>query len=330
MPRSYPTASTVNRSARPKEVSSVGAPYDCAISNDFVHRAFFYRDEHEWLAGLVPFITDAVQADEPVLVAVGEQRIPALRSALGLAAAAVEFVPMELVGKNPGRIISAWHDFVERYPGQRLRGVGEPVWPGRREDEVVECQHHEQLLNLAFQGRDFQLLCPYDIGQLPSDVVDEAHRSHSHLDDQQPNPAFALQAWNEAQLPPAPANVATVSVTIDNLRTVRRMVADRASQAMADQHRIDDLVLAVSEVATNSIEYGGGGVLSLWVEHDRLVCEVTNTGRLHDPLVGRRRPPPDASRGRGVWMANQICDLVQLRTADHGTVVRLTMELTPA
>ena len=85
-------------------------------------------------------------------------------------------------------------------------------------------------------------------------------------------------------------------------------------------------MLAVNEAAANSIVHGGGhGVLRTWSENGSLVCEVRDRGRITDPLVGRRRPPLDATTGRGVWLAHQICDLVQLRSGADGTVVRVHM-----
>jgi hypothetical protein len=39
--------------------------------------------------------------------------------------------------------------------------------------------------------------------------------------------------------------------------------------------------------------------------------------------VGRLRPPVDSAGGRGLWLANQLCDLVQVRALDEGNVVRL-------
>jgi hypothetical protein len=50
---------------------------------------------------------------------------------------------------------------------------------------------------------------------------------------------------------------------------------------------------------------------------------VLDAGRVDDPLVGRRPPRPDSDSGRGLWMANQLCDLVQLRSGDGGTAVRV-------
>ncbi|MBA3233977.1 MAG: MEDS domain-containing protein [Propionibacteriales bacterium] len=66
--------------------------------------------------------------------------------------------------------------------GVRVRGIGEPVWPGRTAAELVEAQCHEALLNVAFadSGR-WDLLCPYDIQALPDDVIAEALRSHPHV-----------------------------------------------------------------------------------------------------------------------------------------------------
>ncbi len=54
-----------------------------------------------------------------------------------------------------------------------------------------------------------------------------------------------------------------------------------------------------------------------------LVCEVRDRGRLIDPLVGRTKPPDSSEGGRGVWLANHLCDLVQIQSNDQGTTIRL-------
>jgi anti-sigma regulatory factor (Ser/Thr protein kinase) len=83
-------------------------------------------------------------------------------------------------------------------------------------------------------------------------------------------------------------------------------------------------VLAVHEIAANSIRHGGGrGTLRVWRDGGSLVCEIRDRGHIRDPLVGRTRPLPNATGGRGLWIANQICDLVQIRSTAAGTVVRV-------
>ena len=116
----------------------------------FRHEALLYDGEVGFLTGTLPFIRAGVAAGEPVLVVVSAARIGLLRSALGGNADRVAFADMADVGANPARII-------------RARGIGEPIWAGRSPAELVECQRHETLLNLAFAGVPaFWLLCPYD------------------------------------------------------------------------------------------------------------------------------------------------------------------------
>jgi Histidine kinase-like ATPase domain len=56
---------------------------------------------------------------------------------------------------------------------------------------------------------------------------------------------------------------------------------------------------------------------------DAAICEVRDRGYLDQPLAGRESPARDAEGGRGLWLANQFCDLVQIRSSEAGTVVRL-------
>jgi anti-sigma regulatory factor (Ser/Thr protein kinase) len=82
----------------------------------------------------------------------------------------------------------------------------------------------------------------------------------------------------------------------------------------------------VNEIASNSLLHGGGrGVLRVWRQGRRVVCEIRDRGRLDDPLADRDLPSPESTVGRGLWIANQLCDLVQIRSFPTGTVVRLHM-----
>jgi anti-sigma regulatory factor (Ser/Thr protein kinase) len=82
----------------------------------------------------------------------------------------------------------------------------------------------------------------------------------------------------------------------------------------------------VNEIATNSVRHGGGqGVLRVWEDGEALICQVEDRGRIEEPLVGRQRPVLDQPDGRGLWLANQLCDLVQVRTFENGSAVRVHM-----
>jgi hypothetical protein len=152
----------------------------------FRHEALLYAGEVDFLTGTLPFIREGVAAGEPVLVVVSAAKVGLLRSALGGDADRVAFADMADVGANPARIIPAWRDFVDALDGggRSARGIGEPIWAGRTPDELVECQRHETLLNLAFTGVPaWWLLCPYDTSALGGQVLAEARRSHPFVGD---------------------------------------------------------------------------------------------------------------------------------------------------
>jgi anti-sigma regulatory factor (Ser/Thr protein kinase) len=304
----------------------------------FRHEALFYEGVHGFVAGTLPFIRDAVAAGRPILVAVESEKIERLRAALGADADAVRFADMTRLGRNPGRIIPAWHAFLDEHrdAGAGVSGIGEPIWAGRTAAELVECQLHESLLNVAFADRaGFRLMCPYDVGALDERVVHEARCSHpAVIDEEGPRESRAYRTGDDLLAPfdvPLPTPTAPAEVLAfdqHSLREVRQVVAQRGERAGLPPSRTEDLVLAANEVAANSLRHGGGrGVLRVWRDEDALACEVTDRGHIADPLVGRRPPRTGQVGGWGVWIAHQICDLVQVRTTPRGTVVRLTMRV---
>ncbi len=308
------------------------------MTHDFRHEALFYADEDEFLAGTVPFLRDGLWAAEPLLVAVGEGKTAALKRELGDDADAIEFVDMEALGRNPARIIPAWERFVagRETKGRPVRGIGEPIWPGRSEAEVVECHHHEALLNLAFADTPaFWLLCPYDTTGLDAAVVAQAQCTHpivSQGSASRPSDRYISERVPspfEGELPPPASAPQKLAFGRDQLSRARSFVAELARVAGLSADRTSDLVLAVSEVATNSVCHGGGGgTLRVWTDDQSLYCEIRDDGAFAaGPLAGRVRPAPAQMNGRGLWLVNHLCDLVQIRTGPHGNVVRMHMAL---
>ena len=88
-----------------------------------------------------------------MVAVIGEHR-EWLEKSLDGQADEVAFVDMGELGRNPARIIPAWQDFLDAHAGRPVRGIGEPIWPGRRPEELLECQLHEALLNVAVDPED--------------------------------------------------------------------------------------------------------------------------------------------------------------------------------
>jgi anti-sigma regulatory factor (Ser/Thr protein kinase) len=299
----------------------------------FSHEALMYAGEEQFVAGTSSFIRAGLDGGAAVMVAVSARKIDLLREALDDQADEVRFVDMAVVGSNPARIIPAWSQFVDENSSARpVWGIGEPIYPERSPAELVECQRHESLLNVAFaDARRFRLLCPYDTTALGEAVIHEALCSHPVVVDaggERHSLTYrgleAIVAPFDAPLPDPPAQAKEMSFRGETLGALRRQVARWADEAGLAPERKPDLILAVDEVATNSIRYGGGrGVLKMWSDAQAVICEIRDGGYIENPLAGRVRPSFDQVGGWGLWLANQLCELVQIRTSPHGTAVRL-------
>jgi anti-sigma regulatory factor (Ser/Thr protein kinase) len=321
--------------ARNGSMSVVALSHDVE-SRVFRHEALFYAGDREFVTAVSSFVREGVYWGEPVLVLVPGRKIEMLRWSLRGDAANVRFEDMTDIGRNPGRVISVWRDFAtDHRSAPSIRGVGEPVWPGRTADELVECELHEDLLNLAFADAPLWVLCPYDTRTLDPSVIAEVTRNHRWTSDGRRPPPNApprlpthLADPLEGVLADPPEGAAHVDFDGDSLGNVRTIVTHLAGRHGLSTEAREGLVLALNEVATNSVRHGGGrGELRTWTTHDSLVCEVRDGGVIPDPLVGRFRPAPTAHRGFGLWLANHLCDLVQIRSGPAGSVVRLHMRL---
>jgi anti-sigma regulatory factor (Ser/Thr protein kinase) len=303
----------------------------------FHHLALLYRSSQEYLATLLTFVQAGLALAEPVFVAVPSPTGDLLRDQLGQASGQLAFADMETLGLNPARIIPAVRAFIDAHPGQPVRYVGEPAWPTRSADELRETARHEALINRAFADAPITILCPYDATSLAAPVIGDARRTHpvllrregSQESREYPGPDD-LPPGCDTPLPEPPSRAAMIRYAT-SLRAIRDLVARHAAQAGLTAARTADLVLAVSEIAANTLRYTrAGGTLHVWRTRDSLICQLHDQGRITDPLAGRRRPALDVLGGQGLWVVNQVCDLVELRSSLAGTTVRLRMRLCQA
>ncbi len=113
-----------------------------------------------------------------------------------------------------------------------------------------------------------------------------------------------------------------------NLSEVRALAESKARVFGLPEDRITDFVIAVAEVAGNTVRHArSAGSMEIWLDGQDLICEIRDAGVITDPLVGSRPPPPEANGGHGLWLVHQICDRVDLRSDETGTVIRLHMSV---
>ncbi len=295
------------------------------------HRALYYASQEEYLAGVGGFAREGLDTGQPVMIAVPGERLAALRDRLGPAADRVSWFDMANLGRNPARIIPAIRVFADRADGAPARMVGEPIWPGRSHSELEEGTHHEALINLAFADTPITILCPYDL-RLDERTLADSRCTHPVLLQDGAAARSADYRTNRLldvgrrPLPPAPPGAVTFRDVTDVGR-LRRSLRERFVAALGDD-RGEDLVLAVSEAAANSLLHAGQPpTVRVWEERRTIVCDIVDSGTIGDPLAGRRPPTGGGNGGRGLWLVGQLCDLSELRSDASGTTLRLHMRV---
>jgi anti-sigma regulatory factor (Ser/Thr protein kinase) len=109
-----------------------------------------------------------------------------------------------------------------------------------------------------------------------------------------------------------------------DLGLVRQFVCATAVGLGLPRQRADLLTVAVSELATNTLQHtGDGGRVRVWAEPGRICCEVTDRGRAQ--RFGRAMPSPEQPRGRGLAIVERICDEVGVTEGPDGTTVRICL-----
>lgn len=142
-------------------------------------------------------------------------------------------------------------------------------------------------------------------------------------------PDQAIPARSSQPLSP-PAAVPVFHTYRTDLSKVRNLVTQQSRAAGLTESRTSDLVLAVSEVAANTLRHtDSSGTLAIWYDQHEIVCEIHDEGTISDPEAGQRRPPADATGGHGLWLVRQVCDLVELRSDASGTTIRMHMRVNP-
>lgn len=302
----------------------------------FVHSALVYYSQREYLDAVVPFVLEGLAMDEPVLVAVPGEYLALLREAFcgDGSTSGLQLVDIAEAARNPSRFLALEGSFVEENANRRARIVSQVFWPERSADEALACMQHEALVNSAFDGRPLTALCLYDAERLDNDVLASARTTHpllwkcgslQHSADYAPDDVLAQ--CNQ----PLAANPGAVTYMVRksaDLRPARSFAVNYAGWVGLSEDGIEDLQLVATELATNSLMYTDGACrLAFWRDHDHLVCEARDSGRIEDPLVGRLDPGPAGPASRGLFLVNAISDLVRTHTASTGTTIQAYLRL---
>lgn len=287
----------------------------------------------------MPFLRAGIDAGETVLVVCTDRSATLLNEALD-GDARVVFLPQDEVYRNASRTIRTYQRFVEREMAAGMRGVrlvGEVAF-GPSPESWKEWTRYESVRNRAFAAYPIWVTCVYDSRELSDGVLADAQATHPFLtqngsraeSSRYVDPTdFLLRSANAR---PDPLETTPPMLEIadpTDLRRLRHEVRSALEGSALSPDTVDDLVLAVTEIVTNSLLHGSPPVrLRLWTSAMRLLCTVTDAGAgFDDPFAGYTAPiangEPDG--GMGLWAARQLCDRMDLYRSPEGFTVRVVI-----
>lgn len=303
----------------------------------FQHAVGFFADDGDLVRQAAPLVRAALSRGEPVGLAMRPSTEQALLQAVGSPEGVISFAERDGAACVSGQTVAARR-------ARELRalvgdaGTGTVLTEHTAQFDGREARFWTELdaaLNIACADLPVSLTCFYPQSSTRQGLLAGARRNHPLLlvdGDLRHNPQHQPPHRVLADLPPARLPVLgpphlRLQFRAWNLHEVRATLEQGLLDAGYARAQAEDVVLAVNEVATNAVEHGTlQAELLVWIGPDGVVCEVHDGGRLTDPVPGLRPPHPGERRGRGIWVARQLCDTLHVWSDVRGTHVRVHTE----
>jgi anti-sigma regulatory factor (Ser/Thr protein kinase) len=307
------------------------------------HHALIYSSPEEFLSCAVEYVRAGLEQGDAVLVATphGDALTEALEQT-GAPTTGLEVVDDAAWHRVPAWTIGQYARKAERSArrGARLRALIELRWHATLDPALAavgpvpdsEWERYEAVLNSALADLPFELCCAYNQSILGEQVIAAArctHPSMLHLTGTQDSPVYLGAADFLASHPqpsrlPVPSDALRMEFGAAEIPSVRQTTLSWARAAGLVEDDAQEYLIAVYEIVSNAVEHGGGrGISWLWQDGRQLFCEVRSARTIPNPLAGYQPPGTAQERGRGLWLARQICDQVTIYN-DDGAIVQLT------
>lgn len=296
------------------------------------HATLLYDGADQYAAEAGGFLREGLAQGHRGLVMAPPARVDLLRHELGRDADEVTFVEDSVAYGPQWNAYRVLLDFAAEVPDVRSRVIAEQSLAVRAPAELVDYRRLEAAVNVVFADSPVDLLCPYDAGSLPSELIDIAYETHGVVhaggvavaNGSFADPLAVLDGLATVAAPPDDATTLDCASTAD-LGLARRLVRHRGSEVGLGSDAVADMALAVTEVLTNALVHGDAPArLHLYADGATWVCHVHDAGTEPiDPLAGLLPPALPSDHGYGLWLARQLCTAVDVGHDPTGTHVRL-------
>jgi anti-sigma regulatory factor (Ser/Thr protein kinase) len=304
---------------------------------DHVHQALLYNSDEEFLAGVVPFLEEGLDAAQPTIVVMNERVAALLAAAVGHPE--LVFLDPRERRHDPASAIRGKRELMAKHVAngaQRIRVVGETPHPGLGAPWEWWARY-EAAINHLYAGFPLWNICPYDLRITPSTVIDDVTRTHPWLSEGDgshvTNPHYEDPGGFLAARPVPLADPLQHTRPLVDLHDPTPADARRAARSLEDlttaaEFDIDDVVLAASEAVTNALTHGARPVtMRLWAARHRIIATISDHGSgPTDPFAGLLPTEGSQSGGLGLWIAHQVCDHVTIATTEDGFTITLQFD----
>lgn len=294
----------------------------------FAHEVLLYGSDAELRRRVVPFVEQALTADQPVLVVAGAE----VRSLLldhfgqGVQDFAV-FADADERWVGAAQTMAWYRDSLAPLARARpCRLLAEPTWMAQPWGEVWV--RYDAVANDLFADLSCYSLCVHDRRKVPQPLLDAALQVHPLVwggtqpvtsPDYLPTDEFLRSVepgWD-------PVPTARESKVVSGAAEARSLVASAMPRPAREGVR-EDVTLAVNELVINAIAASGAAEVSHWRDGESMVWQVSDDGPgMHAATAGYLPPPAEEIGGRGLWIARTLADEAVVRPDGPGTAIRL-------
>jgi anti-sigma regulatory factor (Ser/Thr protein kinase) len=306
-----------------------------ASTGEFVHVAALYASDEQLRDLLLPYLDQGLLRHEAILAVISEDARRVLCDALGDAADRVQWGCPGVSYDRLGQVLEGFADYLAR---QHRAGVGTRVIgefdADSNPDRVSQYLRYESMANEVYAPYGYPVVCLWDQRRYSPEVLAHVRAVHPQLLDTSgpiANSEYCLPIdylTRDQRSPPAAPVDLDLLVHLDSaddLGELRRRLRSWGASCGMGGPDTDDIVIAVDEIATNALEHGKPpACVRGWTTPDALFVQVDDQGRASIPATtGYQRPSTDARRGRGIWIARHLADVMTTHTGPTGTTVAM-------
>lgn len=293
---------------------------------------FVYRSSDELAQSLAPVLRAHLEAGQRVVVNIRGEQIAPLSATLGDAAGRIEWTDTYAWVPHPARRLHAIEELIEKQRSPASQGVlfvGECAWPRSPVALVREWERFDVVLSETLTGAPASMLCLYDASMLAPSIIERARLTHPQHGCGRTiaNPRFTDTVNALNGLAPQDLEVPERAPRLSHVkeaRAARVFVSECLKHTDLRYDQRDDLVVVTSELVANSLKATADEIsVAVWESDDGVAVQVDDDGQgINDPFAGYHRPVREATSGRGLWMARQLCDVIEISSRPHRTAVR--------